>query len=236
MSATSLDPEPATTAGSLRFRIQGVGPGGGAAAAGATVELHDAVLDPAGAGTSVVDTLTADSSGFVQADELPGLYVARIVPPARPGTSWIEPDPVRLLVRSGKLNDFGTVYLVDSFTGTSTASACFSAADCTGGTCADFQCQGGTFQPPPPVAPASTPYCLPDSEVCLSFPGGACHGGFGQCQRDCSNGVTALTICAPLPTFDPAFSFSATPIGQPCTLDGVTVLFGDTQPGACPFQ
>lgn len=217
-----LDPQPAgSTFGALRFRIQGIGPGGPAAAAGASVELVDAVgFDPAFPGSAtVVDTVAPDSAGWVQADEVPGLYVVRVLPPASgTGTSWNAPDPFRVLVRASALAELGTVYLLESFTGSAAAFTCFADAECTPGTCAGGRCQGGTPTTPTPVAPLTVPYC-DTSEASLCAQVGARCGlnATGRCLLDCSGGPPGVGTC-----FDAS--------GQ-CTPDGFVVSVGTT---ACP--
>jgi hypothetical protein len=240
LNPVQLEPETSTSVlGSVRLRLQAVGPNGRAAAASAHVELHDALtFDPTpGSTLSLVDTLAPDSAGFVQADEPPGLYVARVIPPpstvgafqasartasvgraaAPQPATWIEPDPVRVVVRSGTTSDGGTLYLVDSFTGGDAALACFSSADCQSGTCVDFQCQGGSPVVPPSVAPFNAPYCAQD-DACTSTPGQPCGvDRKGMCLSDC----TGLPTGAQPPLF-----CYPDGVSKVCTPDGVHASTG----------
>ena len=155
------------------------------------------------------------------------MYVVRVVPPAAggaPDSAWIEPDPVRVVVRSGTAADAGTLYLVESFTGSNAASACFSGADCQGGTCVDFQCQGGAPVLSPPVAPFTMPYCAQDS-ACNSTPGQPCGPGRkGICLADCSR-------VAPGSMTPPVFCYPDATTRE-CTPDGIVTSYGVF--GSCP--
>lgn len=201
--------------GSFRLRVQGVGPGGPASAAAATVELHDALtFDPLGVNTPV-DVLRPDSTGYVQADEPAGLYVVVVVPP-QPGAQvfYEAPPPGRLLVRDGTFSELGTIYLVDALTGSSAAQACFSSAECEPpGRCVDLRCEGGATVPAPAPAPFSMPFCFVDLQC--STPGGPCGvDGRGICMNHCPDAVTTNTYCFP------------DPLTQTCTPDGVTIATG----------
>jgi hypothetical protein len=231
MAPIALDPQTvgSTVPGSFRFRIQGIGPGGASAAAASTAQLLDAVtFDPAfPSSASIVDSVRPDSAGWVQADELPGLYVVRVVPPAGSGNvAWTAPDPLRLLVRASSLAELGTFYLVDSFTASDAAFTCFADSECGGGTCAGGVCQGGSPTPPPSVAPLTMPYCIVGESACFSAPGGPCGAdGKGICLIDCTGqppgAVVSLATCYPN---------AAT--GQ-CTPDGVVTSTG-TLSQVCP--
>jgi hypothetical protein len=227
MNALPLVPEVASTvAGSIRLRIQAVGSGGSGAPSGTSVDLFDAVtFDPLGLNTPV-DSLTPDSGGWVQADELPGLYVLRINPPppitggAAPGGEvfFDPPPPIQVLIRSSSWTELGTLYLVNSFTGSDAAFACFADSECQGVPCVDLKCQGGSPVPPVQVAPFTMPYCILGDSSCLSTPGMPCGlGGRGICLIDCTgvkSGNMGVNTCYPDATT------------QRCTPDGVQTSTG----------
>lgn len=202
LNPVALSEPPAGGAGSVRFRVQVVAPVA-VSPSSISVELHDpATFDPlTTATTSLVEVLTPDSAGYVQADVAAGLYLIRLVPPLFvPGSgssvSLLAPDPLRTLVQDGQLTEFGTLYVADGFTAGDAAAYCFADADCgTGGACVGDACQGGTA---PRTLPASfsTPFCFPSSE---------CSNGCGACAIDsgfpgsCSEGPAGpgSYVCMP---------------------------------------
>jgi hypothetical protein len=217
MNDVPLDPAAVgTDLGSFRFRIQAVGPNGPASAAASTVQLYDAATyDPLATNTAV-DTLRPDSAGFVQADEPAGLYVVQVVPPQPVADVFYEPPgPTRILVRAGAFADLGTFYLVDSFTGSNAAFACFSDAECQApGTCVNLKCQGGSPVIPASPAPFSTPFCVVDPGCDQATSGNPCGvTGRGLCLNYCPDASTTLAFC-----FDS--------VSSRCTPDGVTIATG----------
>lgn len=231
MASVGLDAQSvgSTVRGSFRFRLQAVGPGGPAAAASSRVEILDAVtFDPAFPGSAtIVDTALPDSAGWVQADEPPGLYVLRVVPPTGgPNVSWVAPGLLRVLVRASALAELGSLYLVDAFTGSDAASTCFADSECSGGSCVAGACQGGSPVPPPPVAPLTMPYCISGESACLSGAGGPCGvDGKGVCLIDCT-GVPSGTFVGIGTCYPDA-------VTRQCTPDGLNVSTG-TLSQTCP--
>jgi hypothetical protein len=231
MASVGLDAQSvgSTAPGSFRFRLQAIGAGGPAAAASSRVELLDAVtFDPAFPGSAtIVDTAFPDSAGWVQADELPGLYVIRVVPPASgANVSWVAPELLRILVRASALTELGSLYLVDAFTASDAASTCFADAECSGGRCVAGACQGGGPVAPPAAAPLTMPYCIAGESACFSTPGGPCGvDGKGVCLVDCT-GVAPGTFVGIGTCYPDATT-------RQCTPDGVNVSTG-TLSQTCP--
>ena len=151
---------------------------------------------------------TPDSSGLVDVTVPEGAYTLRV---SGPGGLAGPAEPFHGVALAGLVADAGTAYFVAPDAETRSARGCTSGADCAcidaactvGGTCTGGVCAGWT---PPPVLPASVPFCPPGSvDFCTPADGFTC---------------AATSYCA---APGPGLNGSCLPCGEACTYDGETV-------------
>lgn len=218
MAAIALA-QPAPGFGRIQSRVAIVAPRP-VAASSAIVELHDASAptDPASVTpATLIQTLSPDSTGFVDVEVAVSTYKVRLVPPAVPDLGGqpilLEAPPLRdVVVLPGQVTELGTLYAVDAVSGSSASLACFDSSDCAPvGACVRGSCTNYT---PPAAVPPATPFCVPVADLAV-----ACQACSASPEPCASAGGVTTGFCEGAGTGGPKVCM---PVGaSACTPDGL---------------
>jgi len=187
---------PAAGVGRLRLRLVSLQPG--LAPADIAVTLEDLVRGP------WPSVPAPDAGGRIELEVPEGVYRIAIAPPAAHAAEVTAPAPALTVVIEGEVADVGALYLVPPGVPLAAQRRCVDSADCSGLPCLGGACSGWQ---PPPVLPASVPFCYARARLCT--PGGACQLP-GGVQGACFGVSAAVQACAPC--------------GAACTYDGTSAL------------
>lgn len=191
LAVTDVVPSyPSGPTGKLRFQV---------AVAGASYAgPYDISVVPLPVGSGAVATPTPDSTGTCEVDLPPGIYQVNVGLPVGTTSTLIGPPDGKAVVAESQTSELGTFYLVDSSVSSQSHQACFTDADCNGGTAAagtsGATCQGGSCVLAACIPGDYSVECANWQAVCVSSGiQTTCAGGKGYCA-----GFSVDLACIPV--------------------------------------
>lgn len=171
---TAVQPSP--TPGKLRFAVATLG--------GSYTGPWDLTVDTTPVPLATPYAPTPDSSGWVELDLPPGLYVVTPRLPVTYSGTLTNPPTANAVVISDQTTELGTFYFEDASIAGLGSEACIVDADCgTTGPCVDGRCSGA-MTPQACISGDFSTECANADYLCsmngISTP---CSGGAGLCGR-----------------------------------------------------